>query len=138
MLERVLPADIDISYEDYSGNMKIKAVQVKMTQMLINLCQNAADAMDNKGGTIHIKTYVEEKPFGRFFCVKLKDNGVGGIEESEIEKLFKPFYTTKKDKGTGLGLATVKHIVMEFGGFVEVESVKGEGTEFTLMFSEIK
>ncbi|PLX67013.1 MAG: hypothetical protein C0603_10110 [Denitrovibrio sp.] len=136
MLERVLPADIHITLEDFSGHIKIKAVQVKMTQMLINLCQNASDAMDNVG-TIHIKTDIEEKVYGRFFSIKIKDSGVG-IDECEIEKLFKPFYTTKKVKGTGLGLATVKQIIMEFGGFVEVESTKGEGTEFTLMFSEIQ
>jgi len=135
MAERIVPADVRLEYNDKSGNIKINAVQSKVTQMLINLCQNASDAMD-KSGTIFIQTSIVEKPFGHFFCLSVRDSGCG-IPEDMVEKVYKPFYTTKKDKGTGLGLATVKQIVLEMGGYIEVKS-SSEGTEFILMFSESK
>lgn len=136
MLERVLPADIEIRYEDTSGGLKIKAVQAKITQIMINLCQNASDAMKGKG-IIYITTGMSEKVYGRFFCIRVKDSGEG-IAPEHIEKIYKPFFTTKEGKGTGLGLATVKQVVVELGGFIEVESEPGKGTEFTIMLSEIK
>jgi signal transduction histidine kinase len=136
MVERVLPADVRVKYDDTAGVLKIKAIQGKVTQMLINLCQNASDAMGGKG-VIYVRTYVEEKPFGYFFCISVKDSGVG-ISPELIDKIYKPFFTTKSDRGTGLGLATVKQIVLDMGGFIEVNSRPGEGAEFILMFSESK
>ena len=135
MVQRVLPADIRVEYHDKASSISISADQSKITQMIINLCQNASDAMDGKG-VIKVTTYIVEKPFGHFFCISVKDTGCG-IPEEHKDRIYKPFYTTKKDKGTGLGLANVRQIVMEMGGMIEVES-SPEGTEFTLMFSESK
>jgi len=136
LLERVMPAEISIRYFDSSSSIKIIAIQSKITQMLINLCQNASDAMDGRGEII-VKTYIEQKPYGNFFCISISDTG-SGINQEDIDKIYKPFYTTKKGRGTGLGLATVKQVVVEFGGFIEVRSQPGEGTKFTIMFSESK
>jgi signal transduction histidine kinase len=135
MVERVLPADVRVEFHDNASGINISADQGRITQLLINLCQNASDAMDGKG-VITVKVYVVEKPFGHFFCISVKDTGCG-IPEDQKDKIYKPFYTTKKDKGTGLGLANVRQIVMEMGGMIDVES-SPEGTEFTLMFSESK
>jgi len=136
MLERVLPAEISIDYTDDSGNIQIKAIQTKMTQLLINLCQNASDAMNSRG-LIKIRSYTEQKAYGHFFCLSVQDSGTG-IPAEILDNIYKPFFTTKNDKGTGLGLATVKQVVIEFGGFIEVASTVGVGTEFILMFSEKK
>ena len=136
LLERVLPAEVDIVYEDFSGNIKIRAMQGKIVQMMINLCQNASDAMNGKG-IIHIRTYVQDKGYGHFFCLSVNDSGVG-IAQEDMDKIFKPFFTTKKDRGTGLGLATVRQVVLELGGFIEVYSNPGEGTEFVITLSESK
>lgn len=134
LLERIMPAEVKIEYVNKSGEIKIRASQSKISQILINLCQNAADAMGG-AGVVNIETSVEEKAFGHFFCIKVKDSGEG-IKPEVIDSIFKPFYTTKTDKGTGLGLATVKQAVLEMGGLIDVESTPGEGAEFILMFSE--
>ncbi|PLX70636.1 MAG: hypothetical protein C0602_03760 [Denitrovibrio sp.] len=136
MLERVLPAEVKIRFEDKSGGMMIKAGQVKITQMLRNLCQNAADAMDGKGEIV-IEAFADEKPFGNFFKITVADTGIG-IKPQDIDNIYKPFFTTKRSKGTGIGLAAVRQAMMELGGFIEVESTPGEGTKFTLMFIESK
>jgi signal transduction histidine kinase len=104
--------------------------------MLINLCQNSADAMNGKG-EIHISTFIEHKIFGHFFCLSVRDSGVGIPKEFE-DRIYKPFFTTKTGKGTGLGLATVKQVVVELGAFIEMKSEPGKGTEFIIMFSESK
>lgn len=136
LLERVLPAAVEIEYEDTSGDLMIKSQQGRMTQMLINLCQNASDAMGGKG-VISIRTYIQDKSFGHFFCLSVKDTGCG-IPQENMDRIYKPFFTTKEGRGTGLGLATVRQIVVELGGFIEVSSTPDEGTEFLIMFSEIK
>ncbi|ADD69522.1 integral membrane sensor signal transduction histidine kinase [Denitrovibrio acetiphilus DSM 12809] len=136
MVESVLPADVLVEYVDAAGDIKIKAMQAKITQALINLCQNASDAMGGKG-IIYVSTYVEKKPFGHFFCLSVKDSGVG-IPPDVMDHIYKPFFTTKSERGTGLGLATVKQITLDMGGFIDVNSKSGEGTEFILMFSESK
>jgi len=136
IVEMMLPADIRVHYEDFSGDIKIKSVKIRMFQALLNLCENASDAMGKKGD-IFIRTYVENRSYGHFFCISVKDSGEG-IQKSELDKIFKPFYTTKQSGGTGLGLAIVKKLVMDSGGFIEVTSEPGKETEFILMFAETK
>ncbi len=131
----ILPADVTIQYSDISGESMIKMNESRYIQLIVNLCQNASDAMDNRG-VIHIVTDVEEKVFGRFFRLRVKDTGKG-IKPEEIKNIFRPFYTTK-GKGTGLGLATVKQVVMDCGGMVDVVSAPGDGCEFIIMIPESK
>ena len=64
------------------------------------------------------------------YILKISDNGIG-ISESRLAKIFEPYYTTKAT-GTGLGLTTVYKIIKEFSGDINVKSVEGEGTEFTI------
>jgi len=134
--ERILPADVRVEYNDSSEGLRIKAMSGRFMQMMVNLCQNASDAM-YKSGLIIISTTVEKKEYGNFFKISIKDRG-RGIHPDVVDKIFKPFYTTKSDKGTGLGLVTVKQVVTDLGGFVEVKSEPGVGTEFIIMFPESK
>jgi PAS domain S-box-containing protein len=95
----------------------------QVQQVLVNLVKNASQAM-SKGGTLTLRT--GESP--EELWVSVADTG-GGIPQEEINRIFEPFYTTKK-KGTGLGLMIVQRIVRAHGGRIEVESQVGRGTTF--------
>jgi PAS domain S-box-containing protein len=95
----------------------------QMQQVLVNLIKNAMHAM-TKGGTLTLQT--GEGADGVW--VSVGDTG-GGIPQEQINRIFEPFYTTKK-KGTGLGLMIVQRIVRAHGGRIELESHVGRGTIF--------
>ena len=95
----------------------------QLKQVLVNLCKNALQAMSS-GGVLTLRT--DRGPDGVW--VSVNDTG-GGIPDEQINRLFQPFFTTKK-KGTGLGLMIVQRIVREHGGRIEVESRVGKGTTF--------
>jgi PAS domain S-box-containing protein len=101
----------------------IDAVQIQ--QVLVNLVKNAMQAM-TKGGTLTLQT--GESPDAVW--VSVADTG-GGIPQEQLNRIFEPFYTTKK-KGTGLGLMIVQRIVMAHGGRIELESKVGRGTTFRI------
>jgi signal transduction histidine kinase len=93
--------------------------------VLVNLIKNALQAM-TKGGTLTLQT--GEGADGVW--VSVADTG-GGIPQEQINRIFEPFYTTKK-KGTGLGLMIVQRIVRAHGGRIELESQVGRGTTFRI------
>jgi signal transduction histidine kinase len=95
----------------------------QMQQVLVNLVKNAMHAM-TKGGTLTLQT--GEGADGVW--VSVTDTG-GGIPPEQINRIFEPFYTTRK-KGTGLGLMIVQRIVRAHGGRIELESHVGRGTTF--------
>lgn len=99
----------------------IDAMQIQ--QVLVNLIKNAMQAM-TKGGTLTLQT--GERSDEVWFSVA--DNG-GGIPQEQINRIFEPFYTTKK-KGTGLGLIIVQRIVRAHDGRIDLESHVGRGTTF--------
>jgi two-component system, sporulation sensor kinase E len=96
---------------------------MQIQQVLVNLIKNALQAM-TKGGTLTLQT--GEGSDGVW--VSVADTG-GGIPQEQINRIFEPFYTTKK-KGTGLGLMIVQRIVRAHGGRIELESQFGRGTTF--------
>ncbi|MCJ7526391.1 MAG: ATP-binding protein, partial [Candidatus Aminicenantes bacterium] len=67
--------------------------------------------------------------------IKISDNGTG-IDARIINKIFEPYFTTKGEKGTGLGLTTVKEIIEENSGWIEIDVKKGDGTTFILFLPE--
>ena len=99
----------------------LDAAQIK--QVLVNLIKNAMQAM-TQGGTLTLQTNTGADGV----WVSVTDTG-GGIPQEQINRIFEPFYTTKK-KGSGLGLMIVQRIVGEHGGRIELESHVGQGTSF--------
>jgi CheY-like chemotaxis protein len=113
----------------------VEADKGQMNQVINNLLINANQAMP-KGGVVKIKaedTNIKAKdssPFkeGKYVKITIADQGTG-IPKEHLQKIFAPFFTTKK-KGTGLGLATTYSIVKKHGGYITVESKVGTGTTF--------
>ncbi|KIC42790.1 histidine kinase [Ruegeria sp. ANG-R] len=121
----------------------VRADKRQLEQVLMNLVVNARDAMP-EGGEIRIETEVLtlDQPVsrdratvqpGEYVTVKVIDSGVG-IPADKLQKVFEPFYTTKRTgEGTGLGLSTVYGIIKQTGGFIFVDSIQNKGTEFTVL-----
>ena len=106
----------------------------QLTQVLINLLVNAADAIGPGGGEVYVATELvegETEEEGAAIEVKVSDSG-GGISEDNLGRVFEPFFTTKGAQGTGLGLAVAWGIVQEHGGSIRVDSRLGRGTTFTI------
>lgn len=143
MLRRLLGEHIQLTFRCECSGHRIEADAGMMEQVVVNLCVNARDAMPKGGNlTIHCKGVVfdadaarhnpEARP-GQFVCLSVTDTGVG-MDEQTLKRVFEPFFTTKGvGKGTGLGLATVYGIVKQHDGWVEVESVLGQGTTFRVL-----
>jgi two-component system NtrC family sensor kinase len=101
----------------------------QLEQVILNIINNAVDAIGNKPGTITITTSLADKKVRIGFA----DTG-HGMTPQQLEQVFMPFFTTKEvGKGTGLGLSVSYGIMKSLGGSVEVESEVGEGSEFTLI-----
>jgi len=100
----------------------------ELREVLTNLIFNAVDAMPH-GGAIQLATSRQ----GERVIVSVTDSGVG-MSESERERCLEPFFTTKGERGTGLGLSVVYGIVQRHGGVIDIESKKGHGTTFTIAF----
>jgi signal transduction histidine kinase len=98
----------------------------ELREVLTNLIFNAVDAMPT-GGVLHFSTASEE---GRI-RIAVGDTGVG-MSEEECSRCLEPFYTTKGQHGTGLGLAAVYGFVQRYGGSIAIKTHKGEGSVFTL------
>ena len=102
----------------------------QLGQVFLNLISNAIDAIEEKenGGKITIQTYTRVDQVE----ITITDNG-SGIEQSVIDKIFDPFFSTKKvGSGTGLGLSITYGIVERHGGTIQVSSEKNAWTKFTI------
>ncbi|WP_096737092.1 HAMP domain-containing sensor histidine kinase, partial [Brachyspira sp. G79] len=121
--------NIVLSKHDHFINMD----REKFIMAFRNLIKNAVEAMENsKSFIIYISSYHEIIDLNEFFIVSITDTGIG-IESSNLHKIFEPYFTSK-DRGTGIGLATVEKIISEHKGTIEVESIVGEGTTFFIKF----
>ncbi len=101
-----------------------------LSQALMNLCNNARDAMPD-GGRLIIKAVKE----GKQVIVTIADSG-GGMDREAVGKCFDPFFTTKPiGKGTGLGLSTTYGIIKSHDGMISVDSQPDRGTTFKILFS---
>jgi signal transduction histidine kinase len=101
----------------------------KLRQVLLNLALNAVQAM-GETGTLTVECRQSKRNESNYVIISVRDTGPG-IAESELEKIFSPFHTTKED-GTGLGLAIVKKLIEFHGGVIDVESEVGKGTVFNV------
>ncbi|HOV90128.1 MAG TPA: ATP-binding protein [Syntrophorhabdaceae bacterium] len=112
-------------------NSIIMGNPARLCQVFINLIKNSMDAIGDNEGMIIIETSNPDDSHIR--CI-ISDTGEG-MDESVLKDIFKPFFTTKKQgQGIGLGLYIVHEIVNEHEGSIEVDSAKGKGTTFTLVF----
>ncbi|MCA0873728.1 response regulator [Seohaeicola saemankumensis] len=144
LLNRLVGEKVTLTLSHDPVLRPIRADKRQLEQVLMNLVVNARDAMP-QGGEIRIETEVltletpltrdrATVPPGDYVTVKVSDKGTG-ISPDKLQKVFEPFYTTKRTgEGTGLGLSTAYGIIKQTGGFIFVDSVPGEGTEFTLFF----
>lgn len=104
----------------------IKVSPSELQQVLLNLINNALDAMEKSGGALSVSAQREDDNF----VIKVSDNGPG-IPKDTLSQIFDPFFTTKPgDKGTGLGLSICYGIIKKMHGEITVESAVGEGTTF--------
>jgi len=148
LIRSSIPAVIEIRQSITSDSL-ILGNPTQIHQILMNLCSNAAYAMEDKGGILDIalKDIVIEhasrfektelKP-GHYLQLTLADTGTG-IPSDIIHSIFEPYFTTKPvGEGTGLGLSMVHGIVKSYGGQVTVESELGKGTVFTIYLPVFK
>jgi PAS domain S-box-containing protein len=119
--ERAQGGQVQLKRELVPG-AHVRGIPGELREALLNLVQNALDAMQG-GGTLGIRTAVQDE----IVELEVSDSGIGMTDEVR-ERAFEPFFTTKGQKGTGLGLAEVYGIVKRHRGHVEIESEPGRGT----------
>jgi len=119
-------ADVEIVERYPHALPSVMADPDQLKQVFVNLISNAVQAMEPSGGTITLAAQAD----GGFVTVRVEDDGPGMAPE-DLSKVFDPFYS-RREGGTGLGLTIVHRIVDEHDGHIEVESVPGEGTVFTV------
>jgi signal transduction histidine kinase len=146
LLENITGVDISIRLELSGEDPVITADRNQVEQVIINMINNARDAIDGAGEiTIATAPVVVDADFAaehgsgkegdRLCLLSIKDNGPG-MDGDTREKIFEPFFTTKEvGKGTGLGLSIAFGIVTQHGGLMDVISAPGEGTEFRIYMS---
>ena len=141
MMRSSLPASIDIQEDIDEPCGMVCADPTNIHQIIINLFTNGVHAIGNEQGTLHVRLKpvdispdrVEDKPGvkpGSFVKLTVRDSGQG-IDDVTMSRIFDPYFTTKEQgAGTGLGLAVIHGIVEDNRGFIEVESMTGQGTAF--------
>ncbi len=139
------PANIEIQQTLSDDVFPVLGNATQINQLLINLCNNAVDAVPGMGGILsialsnetvdekHLERHPALKP-GRYVKLSVSDNGIG-MEKKIIDRIFEPYFTTKEmGKGTGIGLAVVHGIVEKHGGSIIADSHPGQGTMFNILF----
>ncbi|MHB8789713.1 MAG: hybrid sensor histidine kinase/response regulator [Desulfobulbaceae bacterium] len=149
LLRSSLPATIEIRQNiDKEGRM-IVADPTKLQQVLMNLCTNALQAMENQKGVLTVHLLDMElschdllsdknlKP-GAYVELSVSDTGCG-IEDTNLKRIFEPYFTTRgHGKGCGLGLSLVHGIVRDHNGLIKVESEVGKGSTFRVYFPAVR
>jgi two-component system cell cycle sensor histidine kinase/response regulator CckA len=142
LISKTFHKSIKISLKTDESIKAVDGDESQLNQVVMNIVINAQDAMPN-GGTFKIQTYMEdikskiEKKYyiiepGEYVCMKFSDNGIG-MDEDTLKRIFEPYFTTKGSMGgTGLGMSVVFGIVKGHGGYIEVKSKLGGGTEITV------
>ncbi|MGW8194075.1 MAG: hybrid sensor histidine kinase/response regulator [Desulforhopalus sp.] len=134
LVRTTFPSTITITEEvdECCGRVLIDPVQIH--QVLLNLCTNSANAMDNKHGKLRVKLRAVPSTVNGESWLELSVADTGcGIEQERLERIFEPFYSTReKTSGTGMGLAMVHGIVSGQGGHITVESEVGRGSVFKI------
>jgi signal transduction histidine kinase len=135
MVRMAVPKTIAMNWRIEAEDMTVRADSTQVTQVLINLARNSADAMGDTGGTIEIALERVRRDGAASeweAALSVRDDGCGMDEEIQA-RIFDPFFTTKEvGAGTGLGLSVVHGIAKSWGGTISVNSRVGEGTLVTI------
>ncbi len=149
MLRASLPATISIQQKIEKNTGIIEADPTQIHQVLMNLCTNAAHAIDEKDGELEIRlanvdlernaaAKIPDLYPGPFLKLSVRDTG-DGIAPEALPQIFNPYFTTKeKGEGTGLGLAVVQGIIKSLNGAITVDSEVGKGSTFHVYLPTIK
>lgn len=140
-----LPASVDIQCRFASSLPRVLIDESQISQLLLNLCTNSYQAMDQHQGLIEVSLDIHhvnaaeaelnpQLKEGNYVCLQVRDNG-GGIHPEHVERIFEPFFTTRPaGDGTGLGLSIVHTIVRGHGAAIAVHSSPGRGASFRILF----
>ncbi|HEY9616155.1 MAG TPA: response regulator [Microcoleaceae cyanobacterium] len=147
IIQQTFPKSIEVQAQAPRDLWTVAGDATQLHQVLINLCVNARDAMPH-GGILRISAenlVIDESysrvnldaKVGSYISIVVTDTGVG-IPADILDRIFEPFFTTKAvGEGSGLGLSTVIGIVKSHGGFVNVASTVGEGTQFKVFLPAV-
>jgi signal transduction histidine kinase/CheY-like chemotaxis protein len=138
LLRPSVPSNIELEIHDVPQGAIVSGEAAQLQQVILNLCNNAAQAIED-GGNIEIDVEVHEIESamslthgelapGRYVRLSVHDTG-RGMDEAALERIFEPFFTTRL-AGNGLGLTTVREIIREHGGAMNVWSEAGVGSRF--------
>ena len=138
-LRSSIPASILVIENIDEDCGEILADPTNIYQIIMNLCMNAVQAMENETGNLVVNLHeveVDSEGQGRRSFVKLSVQDTGkGMDEPTMQMIFEPYFTTKEPgKGTGLGLSVIQGIIQDYGGFIKVESIVGKGSTFHVFF----
>lgn len=143
-LSSTLPPNIQIEFTCSEDNLMVFADSTQMHQVIMNLCVNASQAMEQTGGVIKLSSEkvtlnidsaaaFSDISQGTYVKVNISDSGQG-ISRDIIERIFEPYFTTRgTGKGSGMGLAVVHGIIENHGGAITVTSEPGKGSCFTFV-----
>ena len=148
LLRASIPATIEIRHGIEAVGGLVMADPTQIHQVVMNLCANAYQAMEETGGILDVRlremevdsdhAATREIREGRYLLLSVGDSGPG-MDAATMERIFDPYFTTKEQgKGTGLGLATVHGIVVGCKGEIRVESEWGKGTTFNVYLPVIE
>ncbi len=149
LLRPSIPTTVEIQQHVNDSCEKVRADSSQIHQVIVNLCTNAWQAMEEKGGKLTIELNLKRVDIAtvklhpildetEYACLSIIDTGPG-MNEQVLDRIFEPFFTTKEiNKGTGLGLSVVHGIVRSHKGDILVYSEPGKGTEFHVYLPIIK
>ncbi len=148
-LRAMIPTTVEfkVDLDEDCGNILADSTQIH--QVIVNLCTNACQAIEDNGGVMEVSLLTHEYSEndlnegmeihpGSYVMLSVKDNGPG-IDSKIIDRVFDPYFTTKDvGKGSGMGLAIVHGIMKSHDGIITVNSIPGSGTTFTALFPKIR
>lgn len=149
LLRSSIPSTISIVQKIDNTCGSVKADPIQLHQIIMNLCTNAYQAMEEHGGTLTVtlaRAKLTEKDFinepsltpGPFVRLTVEDTGPG-IDPGIQKSIFDPYFTTKEvGRGTGMGLAVVHGIVKNHGGMIRLKSTPGKGASFSIYLPELQ